>query len=346
MATLEEAFGVRNLNRVVTTFGSNEGNKVMQGLYTPDSNSDGEIFEWDEINFPRRMAPVSAPGAPSKNIVELGRVNRTTAMAHIKLNKRIQGRRIFISERGLGQLKPDAEAQVAREVKDLKNQIEKTIEYLSETAFTGTITVNSTTVEDSDISFTVTFAVQVFTKTASWATASTKILSSANELPLLKDTFVTVAGFPLARFLFNQTVSQYLMGNTEIQSWVQHTVTGVQIFEIGMISNMSGLAWQQYDGNYQPTGGAITKFIADGKMIGLPDQSNVSEYFVMGLGKGMIPKAAIGAPTDMLITPAPNSGWYSYATVETDPVAMKLIVGWVGIPIITYPKATIYCTVL
>ena len=48
----------------------------------------------------------------------------------------------------------------------------------------------------------------------------------------------------------------------------------------------------------------------------------------------------------MLMSPAPGNGWYSYATlVEDDPPVMKVVLGWIGLPIIIYPDIVSYATV-
>lgn len=336
MATMQEAFGVRNLNRVVETFGDNSPNRFLSSFFAPDP-TDGEIYEWDELTFPRDLAPITGPDAPSKNRVELEKTHRTTTLAHMKLNKRINGRKVFLMERGVGALRPEAEATVAREIKDMRNSMEKTIEYLCAKAFKGSIAVSAANIADSDVTFTVTYAVQTMTATTSWATASTKILSAAAELPKIKDDYAKKVGFPVKLAIFNQSVANYLLGNTEIQGWVQNTQRGIEIFDIGHIAHMSDIDWTQYDGNYKPVGGAVTKFIADDDAIFLPEAGNRAEYLRMALGKGMVPQAAIGGEKDMLMSPAPGSGWYSYATVETDPVVLKVILGWVGLPIIVYP---------
>ena len=343
MVTLQEAFGIRNLNRVVETFAMQKAGELQ--TYFPEDNIDGEIYEWDQLDFPRDLAPITGPDAPSKNIGELAKSHKLTTLAHVKLNKRIPGRRIFLMERGLGSLRPDAEGHVAREIKDLKFKIDKIKEWLCAKAFTGSIVVNSANIPGTDVTFTITFAVQTFTKTTSWATSTTNILSDANELPKAKNDYSNTVGFPLETAIFNQSVMNYLIGNQEFQAWAQHTNLGLEVMREGRIGRFGGIDWHQYDGNYKPVGGSVTKFIADSKVIFLPSKAEYQQYLVMAQGKGMIPQGAIGSVSDMLMSPAPNSGFYGYATVETDPVVLKVIVGWVGLPIIVYPDVVMYATV-
>lgn len=341
MATYQEAFGIRNMNRLVTTFESNAANTFLQRFFTDDP-VDGEIYEWDQINYSRALAPVNGPDAPSQNIPEDGMEHKTTSLAHIKLNKRIPGRRIFFMERGPGLLRPDAQGYVARQVQDLRNRMEKTIEYLAAKAFAGSIVISSTTIPGTEVAFTITFAVGTFSATTSWKLSTTNILSDPNELPALKKEYADAVGAPLRDMIFNQSFTAYLIGNQYVEAWLAKTPTGTQVFELGLLEKMGGLYWMEYNGNYQNLGGSVTPFIADDYIIGLPAPEKRAEYLVKPLGKGIIPNSAIGALGNLLMSPAPSSGFYSYALMEGDPAALKVIVGWVGLCIIKYPAIVKY----
>ena len=167
-----------------------------------------------------------------------------------------------------------------------------------------------------------------------------------NELPKWKKEYTDAVGHPLKDLIFSWKVGTYLIGNQQVEQWLSKTQRGVELFDIGHLNKMADLNWIQYDGNYKPVGGSVTRFIADDKIIGLPDAATRSQYLVLPLGKGLIPRTAIGAETDMLMSPAPGNGWYSYATlVEDDPPVMKVVLGWIGLPIIIYPDIVSYATV-
>lgn len=339
MSTYVEAFGVRNINRLVTLFQNNEGNKVGQGLFRPDSNGDAENFEWDEIRYAQTLAPIGAPDTPSKTLVEMTRARKITPLAYIKVNKKVKGRRIFLTDRGPGQMKADAPGAVAREIYDAKVQIEKTMEYFAINALLGSVVVNSTNIPNSDVTFTLTFSVQTFSYTVSWALASTSIGSDPNELPLAKTNFMLTANFPLKTLLFNQSVTNMFIGNDEVREWFERTLPGVQIAEEGALKRFSAVDLVQYDGFYKTSGGTATKFIPDKRAIGLPEKQNIDEYCVMGLGRGIIPQKAIGMESDMLMGVAPQPGWYGYTTLEDDPVVLKIVIGNIFLPIVTFPSA-------
>lgn len=341
MATIQEAFGVNTINRVITTFADNTPHEKLTPLFVNDDTAEGDVYQWEEFEYSRNLAPVTGPSTGSKALALSSRGLKSTTLAHIKVHKTIDARRLFITERGLGVTTPDAASLVAREIKSMMVRVQKTIERLAAMALHGSISVSSATIEDSDVTFTVTYAVQTFTATASWATSSTKILSGPAELPKLKDDYFKTAGHPLSTLIFNQSVTNYLMGNTEVQSWVQHTARGVEIFDVGMIDQMAGLTWVQYDGNYKDALGTVQKYIEDDKIIGLPDAATRAEYLKMARGYGIVPKSAIGAQGELLAGLAPQRGFYGYTTLFDDPVALKTVVGWVGLPVITFPSIVV-----
>lgn len=340
---LEEAFSPRTLAKTVELYRDHAAKaQKLQGLFREDSSDvSGDLVEWDEIQYPRGLAPFVDGDSPSIRKKQLKKTKRSTTIAHVKLNKHMGGRKLFITENAPGELQPNASAVIAREIADMVNCVLRTKEWMASKAFTGSIVINDTNVEDSELAFTVTYAVSTFTPTTSWALAATAVISSTDELPSLKGSYSDDTGEEIERLIFNRSVETALLGNTEIKDWAAKTDRGVSIMELGRIQTAGGISWEKYDKSYKPTGGAITPFIANGYAICLPGASVYGEYLVYAVGQGLIPKSAIGATSDGLVGIAPP-GIYQYAMLTDEPVGVKLFVGWSGFPIIKYPNIVVY----
>lgn len=336
-----DAFKPAQLLRYLEKFPSNAANTVMQSKFGRDE-APNDLYEWDEITYDRTLAPMTGADAASTRVGKLSKVHRVHSVAHMKLNTFIDGRRIFFQERAAGELRPNATLVVAREMRNLRMRMERTIEYMCAQALTGTLTVNSSTVPGTDTSFTVTYTgVGSFSKSAAWSTAGTKIFST--DLTTEKINYMRQSGFELRNMWFNNTVGQDLLANTEAQNWLQTTQRGVQVFESGWLGQMANLSFTQYDGYYDSDGaGTMLPYIADDNVVFTTDDSTFSQYCVLVEGRGLIPREAIGADQSMLATPAPSNGFYAYTTVETDPVGLKLVVGWVGLPVLQFPEIITY----
>jgi len=340
---LEEAFSPRTLSKTVELYRDHAIKaQKLQGLFREDSSDvTGDLVEWDEIQFPRGLAPFVDGDGVSIRKKQLKKTKRSTTIAHIKLNKHIGGRKLFITENAPGELQPNANAVIAREVVDMVNCVLRTKEWMAAQAFTGSIVINDTNVEDSELAFTVTFAVNTFTPTNSWALPQTRILSDSTELPSLKGAYTDDTGEEIERLIFSRNVETALLGNTEIKDWAAKTDRGVNIMELGRIQTAGGVNWEKYDRSYVNSSGTVTPYIASGYAICLPSVGAYSEYLVYAIGQGLIPKSAIGASSDGLIGVAPP-GLYQYAMLTDEPVGVKLFVGWSGFPIIKYPNIVVY----
>ncbi|GIW60233.1 MAG: hypothetical protein KatS3mg087_1299 [Patescibacteria group bacterium] len=336
--TPEDLFRPQNLNLFIEKFATFEARTKFADLYGQDT-TDVDFYSWDEISYPRELAPFTHGDAPAVRLDLMGKTHRATSIAHILVDKFISGRKIFFQERAPGELRPNAMAVVASEIRDMMNRISRSIEYLAAKAFTGSLTVNSSTVPGSSVSFTLTFAVQTYTPSASWATPTTKIFSS--ELHTLKRDFVRTSGVPLRHIIHGTNVEKYLLQNDEAQAWLAATQRGVQVFDTGLLGNAVGVSFEAYDHVYT-LNGTVTPYLGDNAIVGFTDEALVRQYCKLVLGKGLIPRGAFGTSPDQLVTPAPSYGFYSYVVPEFNPVGIRVFVGWAGVPIITYPELIVY----
>lgn len=350
MATdYERLFGVRSLNGKVEAF----ANDVIRTnvfsskfrLGRPLMAEDGTC-EWDEIQLSRALAPVTGHAAQFPEGAEVTKINRRSAVAHIKRSKRINPYKIHY-ERAPGMLRPDAAMHVETELRDAMNEIAATIEYMSAKSLLGTLTVNASNIPDSTQAFTLTYSPNTYTASTTWATASTKILSA--EIPALKQDHEQSSGMAPAQVITGGTVETYLTQNTEILSFAtpqlgERFLTQSSNQRGPMLGGLQvgGLSWTLTESGYVPTGGSFTRYLSTtDEGIVLPADSELVDVLGFAEGRGLIPAQQYGpAPSAaQLIAPAPQTGWYAYAMLEGNGPFIKLCVGYVGLPVVMRPAA-------
>ena len=334
-----DLFKPQQMVKLIEKFPSDEQTQFWKSLVSTDE-APNDIVEWDEIQYDRGLAPFIGQDAPSQRQPMLSKTHKQHTVAHIKMDSFISGRRLFFQERAAGELRPNAMLVLARELRNLRMKIDRSIAYLISQMLTGTITVDNTTVPGSEVSFTVTFnGVGTFTPSASWATATTKIFST--DLRNAKRDFVRQSGFRLNEVLFNTSVGGYMLNNDEAKAWLTQTQRGVQVFEAGMLGSAVGLNFTENDSYYDKSG-TLTPYIGDNKVFMLPSRDTIRQYAVLYEGRGLIPRDAIGSSPNQLLSPAPSPGYYTYAKSVDNPAGVQVVVGWVGLPVLTFPELVMY----
>ncbi len=350
MATdYERLFGLRSLNGKVEAF----ANDVIRTnvfsskfkLGRPLMAEDGTC-EWDEIQLSRALAPVTGHASQFPEGSEVTKVNRRSAVAHIKRSKRINPYKIHY-ERAPGLLRPDAAMYVETELRDAMNEIMATQEYMAANSLLGTLTVNATNIPDSTQAFTITYSPNTYTASNSWGTAGTKVLSA--EIPALKQDHEQSSGMAPAQVITGGTVETQLTQNTEILSFAtpqlgERFLTQSSQQRGPMLGGLAigGLSWTLTESGYVPTGGVFTRYIATTDLgIVLPSDGELVDVLGFAEGKGMVPSQQYGPASSAadLIAPAPQAGWYAYAMLEGNGPYIKLCVGYVGLPIVMRPAA-------
>jgi hypothetical protein len=344
----DRVFGVRSLSDLVVAFGAEEALDSMgQNLFTRGRVMEpaADVVEWDEFQLHRHLAPVTGRDSPFPLLEHATRINRTSSMAHIKIAKVIPAAKLY-HEREPGMLVPNAQGVVDQEARDLVKIVRKTIEYLSWRSLEGSCVVSAATIPGSELTFTITYAVNTYTAAAAWTTAGTKILSV--ELPALKRDHLQSAGMLLRQVVADGTVIGSIYGNTEVQGFLQNQL-GEQFARAGVVMQgpafdgfeLGSLNWASNESGYVPQGGAYTKYIsATDRAVGLPADGELRDVLGMALGRGFVPAGPDVAPmagAAGMVMPAPTRGFYSYAERCTDPAGVKVYVGWVGLPIVLFP---------
>lgn len=348
MATdYQRLFGVQSLNGKVEAFGKDSTKnfaftrKFQQGR--PLEAEDGTL-QWDEIRFSRGLAPVTGIKGRHPEKAEMTKVVRRSAVAAIKRSVRLDPHRIH-NERAPGELRPNARSYVENEMRDLVNEIASTIEYMAAESARGTLTVNSSNIPGSTQAFTISYSPNTFAPSASWATASTKILSV--DIPALKVDIEQLSGLIPAQAIIGTTVEGYVVANTEVQGFAQPLLGQRFIEKSGNLRGpmlggleLGGLRWEITEGGYIPEGGSFTRYLPDtDEAIVLPDDADLRDVLGWAQGRGMVPRQQYGPASDAAELCAPaGMGWYSYAALDPDGPFIKLYVGYIGLPIVMRPQ--------
>lgn len=341
----ESLFGTETLTGLIRTFDSEPGNRNCTGIFARNAKKlmpEGTLAKWDEVVGSRHLAPVVGSEEPAPRQANKAKTTKTSAMAHVRVSKFISGDRLF-DDRAPGKLVPDAEAVIAEELMDLNNLIGNTKEFLCASALLGTITVSSATVPGSTMTFTVSFSPQTINATNSWASSGTKIISS--ELKTIKKTYKDTSGFNAAEVIIDPDIESYLQGNNEAKGFVANAL-GANFLLGGTLDGAAlgglrfgGLSWQVTDGVYKPEGGLVTRYKTGDKAIFLPSAAQQREVLGWVEGYGKVPAGPVFTPGGRgAVRQASSRGNYAYAMTSGDPVGIKLIAGWVGLPVLLNPN--------
>ena len=349
MTPYNRLFGLRSLNGRVEAFASPATDSM---LFTSKfkrgrtlAAEDGTL-EWDELTFGRGLAPVTGHKARFPNMDPLTIVNRKSAVAHLKRSKVLDPYKLWY-ERLPGTLRPGAAAYVELELRDMVNEINRTVEYMAAESLRGTLTVNAANIPGSSQAFTLTYSPNTYTASAGWATATTGILSS--EIPAMKIDFEQTCGLSPRQVIIGSTVEGYMTGNTEITTLARTQLGERLVTQTGVMNGpllgglqVGNLDWTITEGGYVPAGGSFTRYLpTTDEAIALPADNELPDVLGMASGRGMIPAQEFGPASAAanLLRPAPSEGFYSYAKLTEDGHAVKLFVGWVGLPVVLRPQA-------
>lgn len=342
----ESLFGTETLTGLIRTFDSEPGNRACTQVFARNAKKlmpVGTLAKWDEVVGSRHLAPITGSEEPAPRQANKAKTTKTSAMADIRVSKFISGDRLF-DDRAPGKLLPSAEDVIAEELMDLNNLIGNTKEFLCASALLGTITVNSSTVPGSTMSFTVSFSPQSLSAGASWATASTKIIS--DEIKDHKQTYKDASGFNVAEMLIDPSIEGYLQANTEAQAFVSNALGSNFLLNGGTLEGAAlgglrfgGLSWTVTDGVYKPEGGSVTRYKTVDQAIMLPSAPQQREVLGWIEGYGKVPAGPVYTANGRgAVRQASSRGNFAYAMTMGDPVGVKLIAGWVGLPVLLNPN--------
>ncbi|HZV03016.1 MAG TPA: major capsid protein [Planctomycetota bacterium] len=348
-STYDAAFGVETLTAMIKTFDTSAYDKFFSDLFRKSTITPlGESVTWDEVRMDRDLAPVTGPDSPAPRVKNLDRVRRQEYLASIKLYSDISGRKLY-KERAPGSLLPNAEEVIANEIQNMRLKIQKTINYISVNLLLGALDINPVNIPGTEITIpTINPGVATYAKSQPWNNKATQILSiELNQFVSGPTGYVATAGRFPGLAIINNSVEGYLIQNSEIQEWLKFNFGSSVGFSnpasSEVLSGMAlgGLKWTKNVHGYVPTGTTtFTKFMPDDTVVLVPPEEELGEVLAMAEGYGIVPRNAYGTETaNGIVDLAPSPGFYSYATAIENPVGVRLYAGWLGLPVIKFPKA-------
>jgi len=288
------------------------------------------IATWDQVTGRRHLAGFVGGSSPAQEVERVGVETKTSACAHIKLFKRLPGS-VLLNENAPGMMRPDAQAIVRMAMQDMANTIADTIERACGLILsTGKFTASKANFPDTQMIFDLDFGASsntAFTRSAAWATTSTKIVS--NDVPLpLKRSYINATGEDAGHVVYGPTVEAAILANVEFQALaaqqagmtiIQGAGLGatVQQFKIG------GLNWVPTSGTFKPRGGSVTPFFPADTIAVLPN--NLGDTLGMAYGRAVVPSGQVfgkpGNAAASLLTLS-EQGVYSWAEVQGNGVVL------------------------
>jgi hypothetical protein len=99
---------------------------------------------------------------------------------------------------------------------------------------------------------------------------------------------------------------------------------------------LGNLEWQKHVGGYTPDKGAFTDFMPSNIIILLPQA--LSDTIALAECSAAVPSQLWGNAAAVGIDLMPP-GFAAYTEVTSDPVGIKLIAVWIGMPVLKFPEA-------
>jgi hypothetical protein len=334
----EKVLGIEYLTSTVQKFEPTDGLGVCRReIFTRQQTINGTVAKWDELSRFRYGVPYVAPGSSATKIDLTPKAKRTATMAHVFF-KRTLDREYFnlLREVGTESALMEVQAEVNKELADMRRMLDYTIEHLFWAVLTGSATITQLTDGQNPITFTVTHGVTTEDSPAQiWTSpgGSYNIISEYLNT-VIPDKYNDATGFMPSRAWCNNTVFKLWMQNPQFKAWYKATNNA-------MLQNLStidvgSIRWNKYDFGQVVSGAStVTKFIANNRAIVLPEGNPMQATLIEG--RNWIPDPN---RKDRLVRVGP--GPYSYGKVEDDPPGITLFMGYDWLPVLKWPEPVMY----
>jgi len=293
----------------------------------------------------KKIAPFVKRGNAAKVVGNTGLKSQTITPPSIRLKKfltpsdlmlRSSGDSVFVpASAGGNMLEQARKKKIAFEQKDLKDIIDRTIEFMCMKALTGSYTITQ-----DDLEFTIDFGMPsankpTLTSTAKWD-APTTCKPLAN-LRAWRNLAYKASGKVGTIVLYNSTTFEQFVAADEVVKYLDKKnidlgsiKTDQLILEMGAIktAEIDGMVHYMYDATYTDGQGNDQKFIPDGKVIIAAPSADNRIHFC--------------APEEIQTLMAK---YFSKDVVKDDPSGLELIVESDPLPACHQPDANIYATV-
>lgn len=316
-----------------------------------EANVDG-TFKYDQLDFSRDLAPLTSMDSPSTSAKRLHQSVKTGSVIAVKEHVDLP-MRFLEGWRAPGQQMANAGVQINNNLQNLVNRAMRSMNFLAAISLlTKTGAVDLSTIPSSLIAGTQTYPVATLDASQAWSNAATKIRSS--EINRLKKAYSQGAGFKAGVALATSAVEGYITGNTEISNFINGGTLAGQIlgrsFEergIGDVVRLGNMDWEFVEDYYATDAAPSTPvdISPDSAHVAiLPPRNRWMECFAIAEGVEFVPTGPI-ATGDVIASPSSliraQRGWFSYVTLETKPMGLRLHVGRVFQLVQKMPKAVL-----
>lgn len=289
-------FSQNVLARVVDKLDTSRNDRMFQDLYAKGKKLEisKDKIVWEKRTFSRGLSPAAQAMSVAPTRSGVGEKLEEADSIITKQSRKIPWTRLMMSD-GETPLPSEAQRDIVRtELRDMSGEIGRTVEYVLSGLFTGSLSINSTTVPGSDVKRTFAFPVRTLSAAAAWSTAGTKILS--NELKLIQDDCEADVGLSPGLIITNNKEHANLIANTEAQVFAGGNADLARYFLEAkngaprplQTLRMGGVEWWSNPHGYKLTpGGSLTKWVADDYAIILPEEENLED--ILGFADFSIP---------------------------------------------------------
>lgn len=350
--SIEDLLGIRPLTTLIQSFDEtdNPQNRFFTSLFEKGEQTrpPGDGFRWDELLYPRGLAPIVGPDSPHPRAARTDLKVRSSPMACIKLHTDISARRLF-KQRAPGRDVADAAAVIRYELKNLRQRIAKSIEKMCARTLLGKLEVNKKEFEGSEVEFTVDHAVNTYNRKNVWSDPATQIVEE--ELPDLTDQYARDSGLLPTTALINVEIEKYLRKNEDLKKFCANNAIAPYVLQSKTVTTdllsalgLGGLRWQKSIGYYSDSMGGLTRFLSENKVVVLPDEPELPNVLGMALGTSWVPRDLWGTEGQLNWVEMP-AGYCAYSETIKSPAGMRLYAEWTGLPYVKFGKGILVGTV-
>lgn len=280
--------------------------------------------KWYEDFETRRTAPYNRPGA------EAHRTGQDTLVPHIVEVPPIREKELLSADDLQFAIAPGTlntrwgEGLIARTLERIIKRIELRHERTRwETLTSQNVTIRYPDGTTRDAPTGVQSTHAVVAAGASWATASTDVLS---DIVTAQNLIRSDGGIEATDMWCSSTTIRYLMENTDIVNWFGQTVTAAAVLaNPGLLGQLLGLNIHVYNQGFANESDSFTRFLP------------VDYVVFTGTAEAIGATQYICPPADLAAGLPSSPGRFSKRVEKDDPSALEILVEDVQYPVLTNP---------
>ena len=350
--TIEDLLGIRPLTTLIQSFDEtdNPQSKFFTSIFEKGEQTrpPGDGIRWDELVYPRGLAPVVGPDAPHPRVARTDLKVRSSPLACIKLHTDVSARRLF-KQRAPGSDVANAAAVIRYELKNLRQRIAKSVEKMCARTLLGKLVVNAKEFEGSEVEFTVDHAVGDYKRTTAWTDPASPIVEE--ELPNITDQYARDSGMLPVTAIINVQVEKYLRKNEDLKKFCANNAIAPYVLQSKTVTTdllsalgLGGLRWQKSIGYYSDSTGALARVLTENKVVVLPDEADLPDVLGFALGTSWVPRDLWGQEGQLNWVETP-AGYCAYSETIKSPAGIRLYAEWTGLPYVKYGKGILVGTI-